>query len=295
LFELPFNRVGLVEWLDFLPPNNVIDKVSSSEKIVLRNLWGYRPVAFGLLSIVSSYGSLPFRDSITLSLVDGTPVNYRVSGYSDIIDIVKSYSLYSPSAYRPAYKLVDGYIWSVGVIHYLNTLTSPIRVGILDLEYRGTCLLPVDPLGLGGDWWLVPWDMDMEVGEAGGEVVEKYLSIVRDLEGDIIIPLLIYENEFLKGEIIHVDGSRIRREGLIYENEDFLIDLTGSYRGSKFTIQFKRFRYFPNPTGNRLYINVGVSRFPPPSSHLVAEYYRDNMLIMSSPSLDGWIGLPILR
>ncbi len=297
IFEIPFTLGSALEWIDYLPPSEFWNIISSLEKIVFKSFWGFRPLLYGVITLFDWEGVPSIGDRLSLKLSDGTPLNYRVDGATPLADIIMSYSSYYPSLYRPAIKVFRGEVWKIASLWYLNVPTSPAG-DLFEIVFSGEVILPPDPLGLGGEWWLYPWDMG-HVEEAGeDDIIAKYIRLASDFnlrEGStLFIPVLLLRGSRISGELIRVDNGSVHREGLIYESEEFVIDLSMSYSGGKRAIHFKRFRYEPPLDGHRVYINIGVSRLLPPPSHMIIEYWRDNKLLMSSPSKKGFIELPLL-
>jgi len=208
--------------------------VSHVEKVVLRRLWGFRPVVLGLVTFFSLDGPVLPGDMLRISLIDDTPLEYRVGGYSPLVDIGYSYSWRMPSRWRPGFTCMDG--------------------------------------GL----------------------VEKYVRVLEDVgpRTPLLVPLIYRGGPGLEATLIMVSGDGARVVGPLYEGEEYVVDLTYSYGGSKPAIVFKWVWRSPPMDGDVFAVNLGVGRYPPPA-HLYVEYWRGGRLLWSSSSRRGLVELAL--
>ena len=291
VFELPHHLVSKVGWVDFLVEDIDLDLVSHVEKVVLRRLWGFRPVVLGLVTLFNLERPMVPGDRLGVSLIDDTPLEYRVAGYSPLVDIGYSYSRVMPSRWRPGFTCLDEPPYLGLGIRYLNYPAPLIDVDILTRLGDGLVLLPPNPLGLVE----TPVELlggDVEVGEAGGEVVEKYARVLGELGVDtgLLVPVIYGGDQVLHATLILVSGGIARPVGLVYEGDGYVVDLSYVYRGSKPVVVFKWVWRDPPMDGDVFTVNLGVGRYPPPA-HQYVEYWRGGRLLWSSSSRRGLVDL----
>jgi len=293
VFELPYYLVSKVGWVDFLVEDVDPELVSHVEKVVLRRLWGFRPVVLGLVTFFSLDGPVLPGDMLRISLIDDTPLEYRVGGYSPLVDIGYSYSWRMPSRWRPGFTCMDEPPYLRLGIQYLNYPGPLVDADLVSRLDGGLTLLPPNPLGM----LETPVELlgsGVEVVEAGGGLVEKYVRVLEDVgpRTPLLVPLIYRGGPGLEATLIMVSGDGARVVGPLYEGEEYVVDLTYSYGGSKPAIVFKWVWRSPPMDGDVFAVNLGVGRYPPPA-HLYVEYWRGGRLLWSSSSRRGLVELAL--
>ncbi len=304
VFELPENFTSLLEWIDFIVPESLERYVSSVEKIVLDDFFGFRGRAYGLITLFSEVEDFRelLRGRITIFTSESQPFEYLFEDGDDcILDFIYSFSSHYPSRFRPEYRHPDFKFFDDGYLAYNNILGSIDRKVSIQLEMGGdfdVYLYPPNLLGgrVDPSLFFPEFSESFEVLDRGDEYIKWYLEVLRGFNGRGIhvFPLMFNEGLSFKGGYIVLDGKPRYHDDLRLELDRLTIDLAWELDGVKPSLSFKRFRSFVKFSGRKYLVNIGFEDYPPPPSHRFVEFRIGSKVVWSSPSAEGLLGLKLV-
>lgn len=304
VFELPENFTSLLEWIDFIVPDRLQRYLSSVEKIVLDDFFGFRGRAYGLITLFSEADDLRslLEGRMTIYTSESQPFEYIFSNENScIIDFIYSYSMFYPSKYRPEYTHPDFKFYDEDYIVYHNLLSSIDREGVHrfsggdDVKVH---LYPPNILGgrVDARLFFPEFNESFEVLDRSDEYVKWYLEVLEAFKGDgiHIFPLIFNKGlSFEGGYVVYEDGPKYH-DDLCFELDRLTIDLAWEMGGVKPSLSFKRFRSVSQHSGKKYIANIGFVEYPPPPSHRFVEFRMGSKLVWSSSSRDEIIRLKLI-
>ncbi len=308
LAELPEEDVSLLEWIDYVIMDEEYQKhISTLEKVVLDDFFGYRGTPYALITFFNPNDSLKnlFGKGLRIWSTDWQPMDFNFEVVEDhpAIDFLFSYSLYTPSRYRPCYRHPDFLFYRGDQLLYYNDLTGGRHrpyIPKLPGDRIYTILFPPSYLGGSIDIYYFYPDSHEEfsVLDKSDKLVVYYLEVLKDLgfQGRIILPLIINEGLRFKGGFIIYEGGEVRYvDDLKYEAvNNVVVTLDYDLKPNKFNIVFKKFRRRLKQRGKTFYLNIGFKEYPPPPSHLFLEFRMDGKIVWSSDSSKGLHDIPLI-
>ena len=298
LLELPENYISLLEWRDFIIEGELEDYISTVEKVVIDDFFGYRPRIYALVTFFSLDHDISnlFRGEIRLNTSEWQPFKYIPVGDSPLIDYVYSYSLHHPSKVRPEIYYREFPVeYLEGVLYYNDSSSIDIEWRQIPIPEEGADYIIMPLNYFGGDIDIIrfypSFHVEFEVLDRSSPLIKRYIEFLSEGQGRsaYIFPILINDGLAFKGGFIISSIGDVRYvDDVKFDLGDLVVSLI-PLRTGKPILTFKRFRcrnYITSPKA--LYANIAFHRFTRDTSNLFIEYRYYGKFIWSSSSSKGF-------
>lgn len=319
LINLPYEYVGLTELVDFIPLDERLCRcISFVEKRVLDDIYRVKPMIFGLIGLFDPNGE--FEKSLLNSKIRFSTTqwySWSIPVYLNLrslVNYVFTFSRYAPSSYKPA---LLNFKWGLPPNHplYFNdyAFSSSYSLQLINNEFKKLkyCSIRESILHV-----LMPPNYGLKVVYLDANIITDFFnksyshfevadlipkevlnySLIRDIQRvllndfiTVVIPIILFCNDMRCSlGFLRINKSHFKiDDGCIYEADDFVIDLCGSYRGSKLKVYYSMYPHSNKASGfsMNIYINPYLHKIPPSRMYLDIRY--GGKLIYSSSSRRG--------
>ena len=276
------------------------------EKLVFDDLYRIPPITFALIGFFHESNNILelFRKFNTLSF--STTQWYRWNTHfhiveeSVLLDYIYSFSVYSPSVYKPELINIKSPFSPLPPIQYLNAPAfggwRSIDINSLVRREESPLILPPNFFsGYEGSYYFKKFmeegmleenyskDLEVIVSDAVRKRLLKFSKLLKLRK--IILPVIYaLENRFNFTYLLSEDGELKNIDSDIYEDDFFVIDLLNRYRGSKLKVYFSLWNLKNYRKGYTMKINLNFQSFLSAYSRMFYEVRYGGKLLYSSSS-----------
>ena len=305
--EIPEQFTSLLPIIDFIVTSDSALKhyISFMEKLVFDDLYRIPPITFALIGFFHESNNILalFRKSNVLKLSTTQWYQWNpqlhIVEKSILLDYIYSFSLYSPSIYKPELINIKS-PFSHPPIQYLNAPAfggwQSVDIDILTGYEEYPLILPPNFFsGYEGSYSFKKFMEEDMLEESYSNNLKVYVSDVvkrrllkfsKQLKLQKIILPIIYllENKFNFIYLLSEAGKMKNVNSDIYEDDFFVIDILNRYRGSKLRVYFSLWNLKNYRKGYTMKINLNFQSFLSAYSRMFYEIRYGGKLLYSSSS-----------
>lgn len=304
--EIPEQFTSLLPIVDFIVDDpNLKRYISFMEKIVLDDLYKIPPITFALVGFFHPYNNILniFRNLGQLYFSTTQWYRWRtklsIKEKSIMLDYIYSFSVHSPSTYKPALLNMKSPNFSCP-LQYLNAPAFGgwrlINSRSISNDKDAPLLLPPNFFsgGNGSDYFrrFMEDDLLEERYADSFEInipdnIQRRLSEFSKLfySKEIILPMIYtLKTKFSFIYLVLRDGMIRKVNSDVYEDDYFVIDLLNRYHGSKLKVYFSLWNLKKYKKGFSMKINLNFQDFLTVFSRMFYEVRYGGRLLYSSSS-----------